>query len=95
MSTVLEPLVNHTINVITSDGRVILGVLRGFDQTINLILDDSYERVFTMNGVEQVKLGVFIIRGDNVAIVGEVDEDLDRQIDLTHIRADPLLPITH
>ena len=42
------------------------GVLKGFDQTINLILDDSFERVFTMDGVEQVKLGVFIIRGDNV-----------------------------
>lgn len=41
-------------------------MLKGFDQTINLILDDSYERVFTINGVEQVKLGVFIIRGDNV-----------------------------
>jgi U6 snRNA-associated Sm-like protein LSm8 len=60
-----------------------------------LILDDSYERVFTMNGVEQVKLGVFIIRGDNVALVGEVDDQLDKQIDLARIRADPLLPITH
>jgi U6 snRNA-associated Sm-like protein LSm8 len=45
------------------------GVLKGFDQTINLILDDSYERVFTNAGVEQVKLGVFIIRGDNVLVL--------------------------
>jgi U6 snRNA-associated Sm-like protein LSm8 len=42
------------------------GVLKGFDQTINLILDESYERVFAPSGVEQVKLGVFIVRGDNV-----------------------------
>lgn len=59
-------LIIDTVSVITADGRIILGVLKGFDQTINLILDDSFERVFTMNGVEQVKLGVFIIRGENV-----------------------------
>ena len=40
--------------------------MKGFDQTINLVLDDSIERVFTINGVEQVNLGVYIIRGDNV-----------------------------
>lgn len=75
----------ESVNVITSDGRVILvrnclksvkplgikiiklqGTLKGFDQTINLVLDDSIERVFTINGVEQVNLGVYIIRGDNV-----------------------------
>jgi len=94
-SGVLEPLVNHTVNMITSDGRIILGTLKGFDQTINLILDDSFERVFTMNGVEQVKLGVFIIRGDNVALVGEIDEELDKAIDFSSIHCEPLQQITH
>jgi len=43
------------------------GTLKGFDQTINLILDDSHERVYsTSQGVEQVILGLYIIRGDNV-----------------------------
>ena len=45
---------------------MILGLLKGFDQTVNLVLDDSVERVFTINGVEEVNLGVYIIRGDNV-----------------------------
>ena len=43
------------------------GTLKGFDQTINLILDDSFERVFSSGqGVEQVVLGLYIVRGDNV-----------------------------
>lgn len=43
------------------------GTLKGFDQTINLILDESHERVFSSSqGVEQVVLGLYIVRGDNV-----------------------------
>jgi len=43
--------------------------LKGFDQTINLILDESHERVYsTTSGVEQVVLGLHIIRGDNVLV---------------------------
>ncbi|XP_009874497.1 PREDICTED: LSM8 homolog, U6 small nuclear RNA associated, partial [Apaloderma vittatum] len=56
-----------TVAVITSDGRMIVGTLKGFDQTINLILDESHERVFSSSqGVEQVVLGLYIVRGDNV-----------------------------
>lgn len=43
------------------------GTLRGFDQTVNVILAGSHERVYsTSSGVEQVQLGLYIIRGDNM-----------------------------
>lgn len=43
------------------------GTLKGFDQTINLILDESHERVYSSSqGIEQVVLGLYIVRGDNV-----------------------------
>ncbi len=35
------------VSVITNDGRNIVGVLRGFDQTNNLILDECHERVYS------------------------------------------------
>ncbi|KAK4337319.1 hypothetical protein RND71_043605 [Anisodus tanguticus] len=39
----------------------------GFDQTTNIILDDSHERVYCLEkGVEQAVLGLYIIRGDNM-----------------------------
>ncbi|KAJ9592633.1 hypothetical protein L9F63_015688 [Diploptera punctata] len=96
MASGLESYVNHTVSIITSDGRNFVGTLKGFDQTINLILDESHERVYSTNqGVEQVVLGLHIIRGDNVAIVGELDENLDSRLDLSSIRADPLNHVVH
>ncbi|KAL7641146.1 UNVERIFIED_CONTAM: hypothetical protein RMT77_008284 [Armadillidium vulgare] len=91
MTQAIESYVNHLVSVITSDGRNIVGTLKGYDQTVNLILDECHERVYSTNrGVEQVILGLYIIRGDNVAVVGEVDEDLDTRLDLENIRAEPL-----
>lgn len=96
MASGLEGYINHTVSVITNDGRQIVGTLKGFDQTINLILDESHERVYsTVTGVEQVVLGLYIIRGDNIAIIGEVDDDTDSALDLPNIRAEPLNPVVH
>ncbi|BGP31891.1 U4/U6-U5 snRNP complex subunit LSM8 [Rhodotorula toruloides] len=82
--------------VITQDGRVIVGELRGFDQTTNVILSGSTERVFSADeGVEEVPLGVYIVRGDNITLIGEVDEDIDKQIDLSTVRAEPIAEVQH
>ncbi|EUB58655.1 U6 snRNA-associated Sm-like protein LSm8 [Echinococcus granulosus] len=73
-----------------------VGTLKGFDNVINLIVNDSHERVFSPDrGVECVPLGLYIIRGQNVAVVGEVDEDLDSRVDFENLRAEPLNPIIH
>ena len=43
------------------------GILKGFDQTINLVLEQSHERIFSEDaGVVQNVLGLYIIRGDNM-----------------------------
>src|SRR5262249_14106113 len=82
MAQVLDAYINKSVNIVTADGRIIIGTLRGFDQAINIILDESHERVFSAtDGVEQVLLGLYIIRGDNVALIGEIDEELDKNID--------------
>ncbi|CAF2414624.1 unnamed protein product [Rotaria sp. Silwood2] len=91
MAQVLDAYINKLVNVVTADGRIIIGTLRGFDQAINIILEESHERVFSStDGVEQVLLGLYIIRGDNVALIGEIDDELDKTIDFSRIRADPL-----
>ncbi|CAH1265384.1 PREDICTED: U6 snRNA-associated Sm-like protein LSm8 [Branchiostoma belcheri] len=96
MANALEDYVNKTVSVITADGRMIVGTLKGFDQTTNLILDESHERVFSSGqGVEQVVLGLYIIRGDNIAVVGEIDDDIDTRLDMVNIKAEPLNPVVH
>ena len=43
------------------------GKLRGFDTSINVILEDCEERFFdTEEGVEVIPLGLYIVRGDNL-----------------------------
>lgn len=72
------------------------GTLKGFDQTVNIILEGSHERVFSEDsGVEQVVLGLYVVRGDNIAVIGEVDEDKDASIDLSEVRANPLKALMH
>ena len=43
----------------------------------------------------QVVLGLHIVRGDNIAIIGELDEDVDSRLDLNSIKAEPILSIVH
>ena len=96
MAKELTALVDRQISVITNDGRNIIGILRGVDQTTNLILEECFERVYSVSsGVEQAVLGLYIIRGDNIAVIGELDEELDKQLDLASIRAPPLKSIMH
>ena len=63
------------IGVVTSDGRLIVGTLVGHDQVQNLILKDAIERVYNADAdVEEVDLGLYVIRGDNVCLIGELDD---------------------
>ena len=69
MASSLEKMVDQTISIITNDGRNIVGNLKGFDQCVNVILDECHERVFSSTaGVEQVVLGLYVIRGDNMCV---------------------------
>ena len=47
-------------------GKVIRGVLHGFDQHMNLLLDDSVE---ILNEGKSADLGTIVVRGDNVVII--------------------------
>ncbi len=43
----------------------------------------------------QVMLGLYVIRGQNIAMIGEVDEEVDARIDLSTVRAKPLNAVVH
>jgi U6 snRNA-associated Sm-like protein LSm8 len=93
--SLLEDFVDQTVLVITADGRSIVGTLRGFDQTINLILEECHERVYSGHGVSQMLLGLYVLRGDNIAAIGELDEVKDKKLDLASVNAPPVKPVVH
>jgi len=71
-------------------------VLAGYDQKSNVVLSDSKERVYSMDeGVEEVPLGLYLVKGDMIIMIGEIDEERDSAIDLSTIRADPIQPIRY
>ncbi|UVC54282.1 U6 snRNA-associated sm-like protein [Theileria orientalis] len=92
MAPILEQYIESNVFVISVDGRVFVGVLKGFDQLTNLVLYNCLERVYHPEApVEELELGVYILRGDNVVLVGEVDLDIDRS--MAGIEAIPLKPV--
>ena len=40
MAAMLEGMVDKVVQVVTNDGRNIIGLLKGFDQTTNVIPDE-------------------------------------------------------
>lgn len=87
---------DQVVSILTSDGKVLIGTLKGIDNGINVILDDSHERVYsTDQGVEKHHLGLCVIRGENVALIGEIDRDEDLKLELASCKAKPLKPVKH
>ncbi|MGC8565431.1 MAG: LSM domain-containing protein [Thermoplasmata archaeon] len=59
---VIDEFMNKRISMLMKDSRILEGVLIGYDEYMNLIINDTEER---MN--ESVrKLGVVIVRGNNI-----------------------------
>ncbi|KAJ3321273.1 SM-like, degradation of cytoplasmic mRNAs and positively regulates transcription initiation [Boothiomyces sp. JEL0866] len=43
----------------------------------NLVLQDTIERIFVDSNCADVEHGVFLVRGENVVLLGEIDTELE------------------
>ncbi len=60
-------------------GRELRGKLRGFDQHMNLVLEDAEEVHMNDEGNEEIlKVGTIIVRGDNVIIISPPRTHIER-----------------
>lgn len=76
--SLLLAYLDKKVGVITNDGRMIVGVLRGFDQVCNLALENSHERVFSTNqGVQFIDHGVYVMRGDSMYVLSSCFAHVD------------------
>lgn len=87
-----SPRHTERVLILTVDGRTLVGTLLSTDQLTNLVLLDTIERIIrTPDDPEpstEVEHGLYLIRGDNVVICGEVDEGIDRDIDWSKVKGE-------
>lgn len=62
---VLERSVNRKMSLQLKDGRVLEGKLVGYDQYMNLVLDEAEER----QDANTRRLGTVLLRGNNVVAI--------------------------
>ncbi|KAG8201098.1 hypothetical protein JTE90_028768 [Oedothorax gibbosus] len=75
-------LLEHTdkkIGVWLRDGRQIVGTLRSVDQFANLVLYPASERVHMDGSFGDIPQGIVMIRGENVALLGEMEKDDEKK----------------
>ena len=63
---VLDESINKNVLIKLKGGKTITGLLQGFDQHMNLLLDHSEE--IPSEG-ESKSLGSIVVRGDNVVMI--------------------------
>jgi len=62
---VMEKSLNQKITLLLKDGRLIDGKLTGYDEYMNMVLDEVEEA----NGESKRRLGKIILRGNNVVSI--------------------------
>lgn len=72
-ASLLEEL-DKKLMVLLRDGRTLIGFLRSVDQFANLVLHHCIERIHVGDAYGDIPRGVFIVRGENVVLLGEIEE---------------------
>jgi small nuclear ribonucleoprotein len=63
--SLLEKSMNKKVSLLLKDSRMLEGTLTGFDDYLNMVLEDTEET----NGDQVKRLGVVILRGNNVVSI--------------------------
>ncbi|KAI9010371.1 hypothetical protein CLU79DRAFT_710599 [Phycomyces nitens] len=90
-STGLIDSVDKKLMVVLRDGRKLIGTLRSFDQYANLVLQDTIERIYVGNCFGDIPRGIFIIRGENVVLLGELDIEKEECANLREVPVEEIL----
>ena len=71
----------------------ILGYLRSVDQFANLVLHQTIERIHVGKCYGDIPRGVFVVRGENVVLLGEIDVEKTepKDIGLTEVSLEEIL----
>ncbi|KAI9273729.1 hypothetical protein BY458DRAFT_508047 [Sporodiniella umbellata] len=90
-STGLIDSIDKSLMVVLRDGRKLIGILRSFDQFANLVLQDTIERIYVNGCYGDIPRGVFLIRGENVVLLGEIDSEKPDTTKLRQVSVEEIL----
>ncbi|XP_078062361.1 U6 snRNA-associated Sm-like protein LSm1 [Mustelus asterias] len=77
--------------VILRDGRTLIGYLRSIDQFANLVLHQTLERIHVGKKYGDIPRGIFVVRGENVVLLGEIDLDKESMSSLQQVTIEKIL----
>lgn len=83
--------IDKRILIVLRDGRHLVGILRSFDQFSNMVLEDTHERHIANGLRSDMALGLFIVRGENIVLLGELDPEKESSCGLTDVEPDQVL----
>ena len=63
----LEKSVDKRVSLLLKDGRILEGKLTGFDEYMNMVLEETAEN--NVSGGEERRLGTVVLRGNNVVSI--------------------------
>jgi U6 snRNA-associated Sm-like protein LSm1 len=85
--------VDKQLMVILRDGKMLIGYLRSIDQFANLLLSNTIERVCVENKYGDIPKGVYLVRGENVVLIGEVDNTIPHKHDTIKVSVEEILEL--
>ncbi|EFN88119.1 U6 snRNA-associated Sm-like protein LSm1 [Harpegnathos saltator] len=89
-ASLLEEL-DKKLMVLLRDGRTLIGYLRSVDQFANIVLHRTIERIHVGKEYGDIPRGIFIVRGENVVLLGEIDLEKEKVLPLTQVTVDDIL----
>lgn len=83
-SSLVEQL-GAKILVCLRDGKTLIGELQSFDQFGNLVLSKTVERIIVKKLYSDKSVGTYILRGENIVLLGEIDPAKEAEGGLTSV----------
>ncbi len=69
----ISQFLDQDVVVVLRDNKKLIGKMRSFDQFANLVLEGAFERIYVGRVFGDIPLGVYMVRGENVVLMGELD----------------------
>lgn len=83
--------VDKRLLVVLRDGRTLIGFLRSIDQFANLVLHRTIERIHVGQEYGDIPKGIYVIRGENVVLLGEITQEKENNLPLKRVSIDDIL----